>query len=141
MLVWIPPVFFGLPPAAELAAAAQGGTRPAACRPHAGRTDPTLWSRARPPEVVLSCRLLSRAAVRLASDPTGALELARSAAAFEPNARAAKLVEGRALFRLGRVPEAWAVLAPFVDEKAAPLDDAPSLFDVARTALAAGALA
>jgi hypothetical protein len=85
--------------------------------------------------------LLSRAAVRLASDPTGALELARSAAAFEPNARAAKLVEGRALFRLGRVPEAWAVLAPFVDEKAAPLDDAPSLFDVARTALAAGALA
>jgi tetratricopeptide (TPR) repeat protein len=89
---------------------------------------------------VLSCRELARAAVRLANDPAGALELARAARSFEPNERAAKLVEGRALFRLGRVTEAWALLAPFAEEKAAPLDDALALFDVARAALAAGAL-
>jgi tetratricopeptide (TPR) repeat protein len=84
--------------------------------------------------------LLSRATARLEHAPAAALELARSAASFEPNAPAAKLLEGRALLRLGRVPEAWVLLAPFVEEKSAPLDDAPSLFDVARTALAAGAL-
>jgi tetratricopeptide (TPR) repeat protein len=140
MPFWPAPLPFGLPPPAELAAAAASGARPEACRPHAGRSDPTLWSRARPPEVVLSCRLLSRASARLEHTPAAALELARSAATFAPNARAAALVEGRALFRLGRVPEAWKLLAPFVEEKTAPLDDAPSLFDVARTALAAGAL-
>jgi hypothetical protein len=140
MPLWTAPLVFGLPPQAELVAAAASGARPPACRAHAGGTDPTLWSRARPPEVVLSCRLLARAVVRLKSEPKAALELARSAATFEPNALAAKLVEGRALFRLGQVAEAWVTLAPFVDEKAAPLDDAPSLFDVARTALAAGAL-
>jgi tetratricopeptide (TPR) repeat protein len=141
MPFWTATLLFGLPPSAEIAAAATGGARPAACRPHAGGTDPTLWSRARPPEVVISCRSLSRAIVRLASNPAAALELAHAAAAYAPNEQAAKLVAGRALFRLGRVTEAWTLLAPFVDEKTAPLDDAAALHDVARTALAAGALA
>ncbi|HSU38158.1 MAG TPA: hypothetical protein VLJ38_01290 [Polyangiaceae bacterium] len=140
MPFWPATLSFGLPPPAELAAAAAAGVRAAACRPHAGRTDPTLWTRARPPEVALSCRLLARATARLDHSPAAALELSRSAASFEPNALTAKLIEGRALLRLGRVPEAWALLAPFAEEKSAPLDDAPSLFDVARTALAAGAL-
>jgi tetratricopeptide (TPR) repeat protein len=138
MPVW-PVTLYSLPPA-ELAAAAVTSARPEGCRPHAGQTDLTLWTRARPPEVVIACRQLARAEVRLATQPAVALELAKSAGAVAATARAARLVEGRALFRLGRVAEAWALLAPFVAEPDAPLDDAPALFDVARTALAKGEL-
>jgi hypothetical protein len=140
MPVWLPALLLELAPAAELAAAAASGARPVACRPHVAEDEPTLWSRARPPELVVACRKLARAETRLGSEPAAALELAKSAALTAATASAAALVEGRALFRLGRVTEAWARLAPFVAETAPPLDDAPALFDVARTALAAGAL-
>jgi tetratricopeptide (TPR) repeat protein len=133
-------LLLGLTPAAELAAAAGAGVRPEACRPHAGQVDATLWTRSRPPEVRRSCRALGRGFARLAAQPAQALELARAAIGVASSERAAKLLEGRALFRLGRSAEAWAVLAPFAEEKAPPLDDAPSLHDLARTALAAGAL-
>jgi tetratricopeptide (TPR) repeat protein len=133
-------LLLGLTPAAELSAAAGAGTRPPTCRPHAAQVDSTLWTRSRPPELLRSCRTLGRGYARLASHPAQALELARAAGVVPGNERAAKLLEGRALFRLGRSAEAWALLAPFVDEKAEPLDDAPSLLDVARAALAAGAL-
>ncbi|HTQ07056.1 MAG TPA: hypothetical protein VMI54_24530 [Polyangiaceae bacterium] len=139
MPVWLPALLLELTPPAELVAAAASGARPVACRPHAGG-EPTLWTRARPPEIVLACRELANAETRLGTEPAVALELAKAASATTETASAAKLVWGRALFRLGHVQEAWAVLAPFAAENAPPLDDAPALFDVARTALAAGAL-
>jgi len=140
MPVWLPALLFELAPPAELVAAAASGARPAVCRPHSGENEPTLWSRARPPELVVACRKLARAETRLASEPAAALELAKAAGVTAATATAATLVEGRALFRLGHVTEAWTLLLPFSAETAPPLDDAPALFDVARTALAAGAL-
>jgi len=133
-------LLFGLTPDAVLIAAAGAGTRPEACRPHATSLDSSLWTRSRPPELLRGCRLLGRGFARLATQPAQALELARAARASGANERATKLLEGRALFRLGRMADAWALLGPLVEDRTQPLDDAPSLFDVARTALAAGAL-
>jgi tetratricopeptide (TPR) repeat protein len=133
-------LLFGLSPAAELSAAAVASTRPDACRVRGADAGSTLWARARLPEVVRSCRLLARGHARLGSLPAEALALAQAAQDVPANALAARLLAGRALFRLGRVAEAWAALAPFIEPGAAPLDDAASLFDVARSALAAGAL-
>jgi len=133
-------LLFGLVPAAELSAAAASSVRPPACRLHGAELGSTLWTRARLPEVVRSCRILARGYARLPTQPAEALALAEAAEAAPENAGAARLLRGRALFRLARVPEAWALLAPFLDDKAAPLDDAQALFDIARTALAASKL-
>jgi hypothetical protein len=133
-------LLLGLSPAAELSAAAVASARPEACRTRGADAGSTLWSRARLPEVVRSCRLLARGHARLASLPAEALALAQAAEGVPANASPARLLRGRALFRLGRVADAWQVLAPFIEPGAAPLDDAPSLFDVARAALAAGVL-
>ena len=138
--VWTLTLLFGLAPAAELAAASSSSTRPEPCRANAGQTDSTLWSRTRPPELLRSCRLLARGFARLGAEPAQALALAADAGRVSANERAAKLLQGRAYFRLGRVAEAWVALAPFASPGAPPLDDAASLLDVARTALAAGAL-
>jgi tetratricopeptide (TPR) repeat protein len=130
----------GLVPAAELSAAAASSARPPACRVHGAELGSTLWTRARLPEVVRSCRSLSRAHARLGAHPAEALALAEAAEAAPVNAARARLLRGRALFRLGRVAEAWVVLAPFLEPAAAPLDDAQALFDIARSALSAGVL-
>jgi tetratricopeptide (TPR) repeat protein len=133
-------LLFGLTPDAELAAAAGAGVRPEQCRPHAEEVEASLWTRVRPPELLRACRQLARGYARLASQPDQAVELARAALALGTNERAAKLLEGRALLRLKRPQEAWAALKPFAENQALPLDDPPSLFDVARSALAAGEL-
>lgn len=133
-------LLLGLGSAAELSAAAVASPRPEACRARRGAPGSTLWARARLPEVVRSCRLLARGETRLATDPAQSLSLAQAAEGVPATADAARLLRGRALFRLGRMAEAWGLLAPFLAPAAPPLDDAASLFDVARTALAAGAL-
>jgi hypothetical protein len=133
-------LLLGLVPAAELSAAAASSARPPACRVHGAELGSTLWTRARLPEVVRSCRSLSRGLARLAAHPAEALVLAEAAQSAPANAVVARLLRGRALFRLNRVAEAWPLLAPFLEPSAAPLDDAQALFDIARTALAAGAL-
>lgn len=133
-------LLLGLSPAAELSAAAVASARPDACRTRGADAGSTLWTRARLPEVVRSCRLLARGYARLPSLPGEALALAQAAESVPANARPARLLRGRALFRLGRVAEAWTALAPFIEPGSAPLDDAPSLFDVARAALASGSL-
>lgn len=133
-------LLLGLVPAAELSAAAASSARPAACRVHGAELGSTLWTRARLPEVVRSCRNLSRGHARLAAHPAEALALAQAAEGAPVNAAPARLLRGRALFRLNRIAEAWPLLAPFLETSAAPLDDAQALLDIARTALAAGAL-
>jgi len=133
-------LFFGLVPGAELSAAAAASARPDACRDRGGESSSTLWSRARVPEVARSCRALARGMARLEGQPAEARTLADAAASVPANALAARLLRGRALFRLGRTDEAWAALEPFATPNQAPLDDAAALFDVARSALAAGVL-
>lgn len=126
-----------LPP--EVPAAAAASPRPAVCRNEPDRTS-TLWARARPAEVERFCATVARALARLERSPAESLELAREAAAVAPGESLAALVEGRALFRLGRPKEAWQRLAPLVLASSPALDDAPSLHDAARVALVAGAL-
>jgi hypothetical protein len=133
-------LLFGLVPGAELSAAAAASARPDACRARSGDASSTLWSRARVPVVARSCRALARGMARLEGQPAEARALAEAAASVPANAQAARLLNGRALFRLGRTEEAWATLEPFVAPGAAPIDDAAALFDVARSALAAGML-
>jgi len=54
----------------DLVAAAAASSQPAICR--AGKRQRTLWQRARRPSIRRYCRLLSRAQVRLKSDPAQA---------------------------------------------------------------------
>jgi hypothetical protein len=122
----------------EIPAAAAASPRPDSCRPRAGEPAGGLWARTRPVAVKRYCVTLARGYARLASNPTQALALARSARTLAPGDAGAGLLEGRALLRLGYVADAWKRLEPFT--VAGALDDAPSLHDVARAALAAGAL-
>jgi hypothetical protein len=123
----------------EIAAAGASSPRPASCRPTSTHALPsTLWARLRPPETAALCRTLARGYARLESEPAQALELARDAARLASGEPAQALLEGRALLRLGQVEQSWKVLGPLF--AATLLDDAPSLHDVARVALAAGDL-
>jgi len=133
-------VLLALSPGAQLSAAAASSPRPAVCRSSGVGLGSTIWSRARPLGVTRFCGALARGFAELGSRPMVALEFARSAAALDPSEPSARLLEGRALFRLGHASEAWTLLAPYLGRNGPPLDDAPSLFDVSRVALATGAL-
>jgi hypothetical protein len=127
-------------PEAELSAAAASSPRPPACRPSGVGSESTIWSRARPAVVTEYCRALARGFTVLEGRPSDALDLARAARALRPADRVSTLLEGRALFRLGKQTEAWKALGSFLVPAAPPLDDASSLFDVARVALSVGEL-
>ena len=132
-------VFAALSSRVEIPAAGAASPRPEICRPRPEEPAAgSLWSRARPEAVKRYCAALARGHARLASNPSEALALARSAQPLVPSETGARLLEGRALLRLGYVVDAWKRLEPFAT--AGTLDDAPSLHDVARAALAAGAL-
>jgi tetratricopeptide (TPR) repeat protein len=133
-------VLLALTSGAELSAAAASSPRPAVCRPSGVGPESTIWSRARPVSVARFCAALARGFVELGTRPDAALELARKAQALDATQPAARLLEGRALFRLGRSEEAWKLLKPYLEAGAPPLDDAESLFDVSRAALSTGAL-
>jgi hypothetical protein len=121
----------------ELAAAGASSPRPASCRPTSLQALPsTLWTRLRPPETESFCRTLARGYARLAAEPKEALALAREAGKFKVDDPAQRLLEGRALLRVGQVAEAWKLLSPVF--AAGQLDDAASLHDVARVAVVMG---
>jgi tetratricopeptide (TPR) repeat protein len=124
---------------AEIAAAGASSPRPASCRPSSTlAVASSLWTRLRPPETEDFCRTLARGYARLKSEPKDALELARRAAELRPGDPAQRLLEGRALLRVGELGAAWKVLGPLF--ATATLDDAESLHDVARAALVTGEL-
>jgi hypothetical protein len=123
----------------EASAAAAASPRPLVCRAESDRTS-SLWARARPVEVERFCVLVARGLSRLERSPAEALELAREAVRIAPRETLGALLEGRALLRLGHAREAWQRLSPLVLASAPALDDASSLYDVARAALLAGAL-
>jgi hypothetical protein len=133
-------VLLALAPDAELSAAAAASPRPSVCRSSGVGVESTLWSRSRPLVVSRFCAALARGFAELESRPEHALGLAESARAADPAQPVARLLAGRALFRLGRAKEAWPLLEPFLAENAVTIDDARSLFDAARVALSVGAL-
>jgi hypothetical protein len=98
----------------------------------------TLWTRLRPPETEAFCRTLARGFARLAAEPKEALALAREAGRLAPEEPAQRLLEGRALLRLGQVADAWKLLGAV--SATSTLDDAASLHDVARVAVVVGEL-
>lgn len=103
----------------EAVAAASG--RPRECSaPSAkkGRSKkPSVWQRARVPELVPYCDLLAKAHVLLESDPKAALELADKAEAEWPGHAGARIAKGRALLALGKPKEALEAI-----EQAAAID-------------------
>lgn len=92
----------------------------------------------RPAALERRCAALSRGLTRLEAAPSDALAAAREVLAATPEDRAALLLEGRALLRLGQTAESWQRLSRFTAPGA--LEDAPSLYDVARAAVEAGEL-
>lgn len=132
-------VFVLLSTGAMLGAAAASSPRPSACRidvEHGSQAK--LWSDVRPAAVERRCAALSRGFTSLQAAPGDALAAVREVLAAAPQDRAALLLEGRALLRLGQNAEAWQRLSRFTAPGA--LDDAPSLYDVARAAVEAGEL-
>jgi len=125
---------------AELAAAAAASPRPVECRSSGVGDYGSIWLRVRPPALAEYCGTLARGFAELGGRPKLSLELAATARALEPAQRLPRLLAGRALFRLGRPREAWALLEPLLAAESPPVDDAPSLLDVARAALSVGAL-
>ncbi|HLV68144.1 MAG TPA: tetratricopeptide repeat protein [Polyangiaceae bacterium] len=85
----------------SLAGFAAQSPRPAVCRPADSASTSALWSAARGGTARPYCSLLARATTRLDAAPEQALELARRAAALDVKDPAARVLEGRALLRLG----------------------------------------
>jgi tetratricopeptide (TPR) repeat protein len=124
---------------AMLGAAAASSPRPSACRidgEHSAQAK--LWSDVRPAAVERRCSALSRGFTSLEAAPSDALAAAHEVLKAAPEDRIALLLEGRALLRLGQNAEAWQRLSRFVAPGA--LEDAPSLYDVARAAVEVGEL-
>jgi tetratricopeptide (TPR) repeat protein len=121
---------------ALLGAAAASSPRPAACREHGEHVSQAkLWSDVRPAAVDRRCAMLSRGLTSLGVAPSEALAAAREVLEKTPGDESALLLEGRALLRLGQKEAAWQRLSRFAKEGA--LEDAPSLYDVARAAVEA----
>ena len=99
-------------PSLEALAAASG--RPRECSaPSAkkGRSKkPTVWQRARLPELSPYCDLLAKSHVMMEQDPKAALELADKADAAWPGHAGAQVARGRAQLALGKPKEALAAL-------------------------------
>lgn len=106
-------------PSLEALAAASG--RPRECGAREGkksrRKKPTVWQRARVPELVPYCDLLAKAHVLIDSDPKAALDLAEKADTAWPGHAGSRVAQGRALLALGKPKEALDAL-----EKAKDLD-------------------
>src|SRR5262249_41386104 len=92
----------------EALAAASG--RPRECSARFGvkgkNRKPTIWQRARIPELVPYCDLIAKAQAIMESDPKAALELASKADTTWPHHSGAPIAQGRALLSLGKPTEA-----------------------------------
>lgn len=103
----------------DLAIAAQASVRPRECAKEGSqRVRPTIWQRAREPNLLRYCELLARGHGQLATSPEAAREAAERASALAPERAAPLVLLGRADMALG---ESERALAAF--EKALSLDD------------------
>lgn len=96
--------------ASSLAAVAASSGRPRECsQPGATKVrnkKPSVWRRARVPQLVPYCDLLAKAHVLVESDPQAALALAEEADTAWPDHAGAAVAQGRALLALGKPKEA-----------------------------------
>jgi hypothetical protein len=106
--------------------------------------EPELWARARASDRRF-CQSLARGYTRLDRAPAEALTLAEAAAAERRGSPSAELLRARALLRLGRAREAWALMAPLLENRpghpAWSIDDPEALHDVAGSAVVSGDVA
>src|SRR5690349_3084348 len=100
-----------------LVAAATSSPRPPECASPASVQEPEFWAQARSAERGPYCVALARGHTRLERAPAQSLELAEQAQKLVPGSRAAQILRVRALVRLGRAAEAWALIAPLMKEK------------------------
>jgi hypothetical protein len=132
---------------AGLAAAATSSPRPAECASPTVAQAPELWGRARSADRGSYCVALAKGHTRLARSPAEALELATRALELLPQSRAATVLRARALVRLGRGAEGWALVAPLLAagkpgvaaNELLGVDDPIALRDLAAAAVSAGA--
>jgi hypothetical protein len=129
-------------PRAALPGVAASSPRPRECVSQA--SEPELWARVRESDRRF-CRTLARGYTRLERAPAEALSLAEAAAAERRGSPSADLLRARALLRLGRPSEAWALVARLVEARpgkpAWSIDDPGALHDVAGAAVVSGAVA
>jgi len=123
-----------------LLAAATSSPRPAECASPAALQEPEFWARARSADRGPYCVALARAHTRLSRAPQEALTLAERAQTLVPSSRAAQILRARALVRLGRGRDAWALVGSLVNKPGEPLllEDPAALRDIAAAAVAAG---
>jgi tetratricopeptide (TPR) repeat protein len=119
--------------------------RPPECADEGGRGG-NVWERAKSPELRRYCDLVASASSKLAGSVVrwgagpaagapmaqSALEAAREAERVLPGHAAARILEGRALAALGKLPEALAALRDGKARDPRALDDPPSLLAWAR---------
>ncbi|MFO7179373.1 MAG: tetratricopeptide repeat protein [Pseudomonadota bacterium] len=106
----------------SLAGVAAQSPRPAVCRPTDPATTSALWSAVRGGTARPYCSLLARGMTRLDAAPEQALELAERAAALDVKDPAARVLEGRALLRLGDLDAARERLESVLLAPGAPSD-------------------
>lgn len=115
--------------------------RPALCRPASLSEDSQLWTRARGGTGRRYCLLLARGYAGLTRTPKAALELSREAGQLLPGEVEPRVLEGRALARLGEWDEAYAALDKSVAAKGRPLGDVMALRELGVAAVVSGRLA
>jgi tetratricopeptide (TPR) repeat protein len=126
-----------------LAQATAGGWsmgRPSECGYDGGRR-PNVWERAKAPDLRRYCDLIASAASKLAgtaSMASSALQAAREADGVMAGRGAPRVLEGRALAALGRMPEALTALRDAKARDPRVLDDPASLLAFARVLAATG---
>jgi hypothetical protein len=126
-LALLPIVLFAAPETASLTTIAAASPRPLVCRLALGTPEGELWARARRERAQRFCILLSGGYARLDRAPEEALARAREAEKILPNEIEARVLEGRALLRVGSVVEAERVLASSVMAPGRPLGDLAGL--------------
>src|SRR5688572_2853308 len=129
-------VFLVADASSALLAAATSSPRPPECASAATAQDPEFWARARSADRGPYCVALARAHARLGRAPAESLTLAEGAQELAPSSRAALILRARALVRLGRGSEAWALVSPLLSKpnEALLLEDPVALRDIAAAA-------
>ncbi|MFO0551588.1 MAG: tetratricopeptide repeat protein [Polyangiaceae bacterium] len=108
--VALPNIGVSLDNRASLEAIAAASGRPAECAPVQGvkkrNRKPSVWERAKSPQLVEYCDLVAKAHLSIESDPAKAIELTDKAIAVWPDMPGARVARGRALVEQGKFADA-----------------------------------
>ncbi|WP_433932139.1 hypothetical protein AB3662_46820 [Sorangium cellulosum] len=120
----------------DLVAAAAAAGRPPECSARTSRAiarGPTVWERARAPELPRYCDLLARGQAQLGGNPEAARESARLADQILPGHAAPQVLLARAALALGSPEDAARAFdrARHIDPRS--VEDPPTLHDLARS--------